>query len=85
MILKIPVNFAMDRKHKLGFPWKENVHKLSDKFFQGYTVKNSGSGIEIFAWSKKYIDQEPPYLMRQICELQWEEIKTKNSGATYHF
>ena len=28
---------------------------------------------------KKYIDQEPPYLMRQICVLQWEEIKTKNS------
>ena len=22
--------------------------------------------------SKKYIDQEPPYLMRQICVLQWE-------------
>jgi len=21
---------------------------------------------------KKYIDQEPPYLMRQICVLQWE-------------
>ena len=34
--------------------------------------------------SKKYIDQEPPYLMRQICVLQWEEIKTKNSGATHH-
>ena len=34
---------------------------------------------------KKYIDQEPPYLMRQICVLQWEEIKTKNSGATHHF
>ena len=32
-------------------------------------------------WVKKYIDQEPPYLMRQICVLQWEEIKTKNSGA----
>ena len=30
--------------------------------------------------SKKYIiDQKPPYLMRQICVLQWEEIKTKNS------
>ena len=28
--------------------------------------------------SKKYIDQEPPYLMRQICVLQWEEIKTNN-------
>ena len=28
---------------------------------------------------KKYIAQEPPYLMRQIRELQWEEIKTKNS------
>ena len=28
-------------------------------------------------------DQEPPYLMRQICVLQWEEIKTKNSGATH--
>ena len=25
------------------------------------------------------------YLMRQICVLQWEEIKTKNSGATHHF
>jgi len=34
---------------------------------------------------KKYKDQEPPYLMRQICVLQWEEIKTKNSGATHHF
>ena len=34
--------------------------------------------------SKKYIDQEPPYLMRQSV-LQWEEIKTKNSGATHHF
>ena len=31
---------------------------------------------------KKYIAQEPPYLMRQICVLQWEEIKTKNSGAS---
>ena len=30
--------------------------------------------------TKKYIDQEPPYLIRQICVLQWEEIKTKNSG-----
>ena len=36
---------------------------------------------------KKYMDQEPPYLMRQICalHLQWEEIKTRNSGATHHF
>ena len=34
-------------------------------------------------WVKKYIDQEPPYLMRQICVLQWEEIKTKNSGAKH--
>ena len=33
--------------------------------------------------AKKYIDREPPYLMRQICVLQ--EIKTKNSGATRHF
>ena len=32
-----------------------------------------------------YKDQEPPYLMRQICVQQWEEIKTKNSGATHHF
>ena len=24
-----------------------------------------------------------PYLMRQICVLQWEEIKTKNSGAKH--
>jgi len=23
--------------------------------------------------------------MRQICVLQWEEIKTKNSGATHQF
>ena len=31
------------------------------------------------------IDQEPTYLIRQFCVLrvlQWEEIKTKNSGAT---
>ena len=35
--------------------------------------------------AKKYIDQEPPYLMRQICVLQWEEIKKNNSGATRHF
>ena len=34
---------------------------------------------------KTYVHQEPPYLMRQICVLQWEEIKTKNSGATHHF
>ena len=34
---------------------------------------------------KKYIDQEPPYLMRQICVLQWEEIKTKRPGATHNF
>ena len=27
--------------------------------------------------SKKYIDQEPPYPMRQKCVLHWEEIKTK--------
>jgi len=38
-----------------------------------------------FRGIKKYIEQEPPYLMRQICVLQWEEIKTKNSGATHHF
>ena len=31
--------------------------------------------------SKKCIDQEPPYLMRQICVLQWEEIKTNNSTS----
>jgi len=24
-------------------------------------------------------------IMRQICVLQWEEIKTKNSGAMHHF
>ena len=30
---------------------------------------------------KKYIDQEPPYLMHQICVL----IKKKNSGATHNF
>ena len=35
--------------------------------------------------TKKYIDKEPPWMMRQICVLQWEEIKTKNSGATHHF
>ena len=34
---------------------------------------------------KKHADQEPPYLRREICVLQWEEIKTKNSGATHHF
>jgi len=34
---------------------------------------------------KKYIDQETPNLMRQICVLQWEKIKTKNLGATHHF
>ena len=34
---------------------------------------------------KKYVDHEPPYIMRQICLLQWEEIKKKNSGATHHF
>ena len=34
---------------------------------------------------KKYIDQEPPYLMRKICVLQWEETKTKNLGATHPF
>ena len=33
--------------------------------------------------TKKYIDQEPPYLMHQICVLQWEVIKTKNSGAKH--
>ena len=27
---------------------------------------------------------EPPYLMRQFCVLQWEEIKTKNPGAKHH-
>ena len=32
---------------------------------------------------KKYIDQEPPYLMRQICVLQWVAIKTKNAGAKH--
>ena len=35
--------------------------------------------------SKKYIDQEPPYLMRQIRVLQWEEIKTENSGQRIIF
>jgi len=29
--------------------------------------------------------QEPLYLMRQISVMQWEEIKTKNSGALHHF
>ena len=43
------------------------------------------SGIDICAWSKKYIDLKPPYLMRQICVLQWEEIKTKKSGAMHLF
>ena len=32
-------------------------------------------------WDALYIDQKPPYLKRQICVLQWEEIKAKNSGA----
>ena len=32
---------------------------------------------------KKYKDQEPPYLMCQICVLQWEEMETKNSGAKH--
>ena len=36
-------------------------------------------------YAKKYVDQDPPYLMRQICVLQLEEIKTKNPGATHHF
>ena len=40
---------------------------------------------ELYGVSKKYRDQEPPYLMRQFCVLQWEEIKTKNSGETHHF
>ena len=40
---------------------------------------------QMLVLAKKYKDQEPPYLMRQICLLQWEEIKTKNSGATHHF
>ena len=37
----------------------------------------------LHAYIKKYIDQELPYLMRQICVLQWVEIKTKNSGAMH--
>ena len=35
--------------------------------------------------TKKYIDQEPPYLMRQIMCTEVEEIKTKSSGAKHHF
>ena len=42
-------------------------------------------GIKSILSTKKYIDQEPTYLMRQICVLQWEEIKTTNSGETHHF
>ena len=33
---------------------------------------------------KKYTSNPPPYLMRQFCVLQWEEIKTKNPGAKHH-
>ena len=32
---------------------------------------------------KLYIDKGSPYLMCQICVLQWEEIKTKNSGEQH--
>ena len=35
--------------------------------------------------TKKYIDQEQPYLIRQICVLQWEEIKTKEFRANAPF
>ena len=38
-----------------------------------------------FVIQEIYIDQESPYLMRQICVLQWEEINTRNFGATHHF
>ena len=42
-----------------------------------------GSNFYYTTRSKKHIDQEPPYLMRQICVLQREEIKTRNSGAKH--
>ena len=34
-------------------------------------------------YSKKYIDQEPPSLMRQICVLHWEEIKTNGQRIIF--
>ena len=34
---------------------------------------------------KKYKDQEPPYLMRRICVLQWEEIKQIIQGQNINY
>ena len=49
-------------------------------------IKKNQNNLTIpFINTKKYIGQEPPYLMRQICVLHWEEIETKNSRATHHF
>jgi len=56
------------------------VFLVSDPLFRSCLVL----AVDLSA-TKKYIDQEQPYLMRQICVLHWEEIKTKNSGATHHF
>ena len=58
--------------------WKDSL-----KFFLNFQFCLKAPGFT--ASPKKYKDQEPPYLMRQICVLQWKEIKTKNSGATHHF
>ena len=46
---------------------------VSCKHFVEYSVLKSLDLTTV----KKYIDQELPYLMRQICVLQWEEIKKK--------
>ena len=74
------------------FLFLQTKHSMNNWFSSRHANTNSNiiykrslwdlHSIPKFTKSKKYIDQEPPYLMRQICVLQWEEIKTKNSGAT---
>ena len=82
----------------LEFKHLKLYHKISLKYFIKGTVGETWSEppfswitikplkpLTDQCWPKKYIVQEPPYLMRQIRVLQWEEIKTKNSGAKHHF
>ena len=45
------------------------IFSRSDKIVKG-TVLN---------WTKKYIDQEPPYLMRQSCVLYCLQVKLRAS------
>ena len=76
-----PGNFYLKSNQNLEHKTFKETLWISRSFSRSVKIVKS----TVLKWTKKYIDQEPPYLMRQICVLQWEEIKTKNSGATHSF